>query len=318
MGNPAVQDHDRLRRLRLRRRCAEGREEDKAQQETGRHLGPRRVRGFRREKACSYQSSDWLSHILDSWIPKSSGSCDSWSRNANRGRDFHRGAAIEITRRDFSASDLRRAASRGSDGRQACRLLALAMVLEGRPREAAAGEQGYGSSNAWRSGPPIRRRRDRRACLATEFRARGLSGAEEREELKKLVVAGPDPAVHHGVRWRCQDLQTEVLERFGVAVHVSTIGRWLHELGLTRLQPRPTHPKKKPGAEDDFKKIPEPPERDAAFLQRKRKAGALVSRRSAGRAEGNACVHLGSGGIATCDGPRQPPYIRIYIWGDLP
>ena len=29
---------------------------------------------------------------------------------------------------------------------------------------------------------------------------------------------------------------------------------WLHELGLTRLQPRPVHPKKDPEAEATFKK----------------------------------------------------------------
>ena len=164
------------------------------------------------------------------------------------------GAAIDITRRDYSASDLRRAASRGSDGRQACRLLALAMVLEGRPREEAAANNGMDRQTL---GDWVHRYNEGGIESLVSRRSSGRVAyldAEEREELKKLVVAGPDPAVHHVVRWRCQDLQTEVLERFGVAVHVSTIGRWLHELGLTRLQPRPTHPKKKPGAEDDFKK----------------------------------------------------------------
>ena len=31
-------------------------------------------------------------------------------------------------------------------------------------------------------------------------------------------------------------------------VHESTIGKWLHQLRLTRLQPRPFHPKKAPKA----------------------------------------------------------------------
>jgi hypothetical protein len=39
-----------------------------------------------------------------------------------------------------------------------------------------------------------------------------------------------------------------------VTVHENTIGRWLHELGLTRLQPRPSHPQKDPQAEEAFKK----------------------------------------------------------------
>ncbi len=42
----------------------------------------------------------------------------------------------------------------------------------------------------------------------------------------------------------CVDLRAEVARRFSVEVHENTIGRWLGELGLTRLQPRPVHPKK--------------------------------------------------------------------------
>ena len=33
-----------------------------------------------------------------------------------------------------------------------------------------------------------------------------------------------------------------------------TIGRWLGRFGLTRLQPRPYHPKKDPAAQEAFKK----------------------------------------------------------------
>ena len=52
----------------------------------------------------------------------------------------------------------------------------------------------------------------------------------------------------------CVDLRAEVARRFSVEVHENTIGRWLGELGLTRLQPRPVHPKKDPEAEEAFKK----------------------------------------------------------------
>ncbi len=52
------------------------------------------------------------------------------------------------------------------------------------------------------------------------------------------------------------DLQAEVERRFSIKVHVNTIGVWLRELGLTRLQPRPFHPKKAPEAEATFKKSP--------------------------------------------------------------
>jgi transposase len=61
--------------------------------------------------------------------------------------------------------------------------------------------------------------------------------------------------INNVVRWRCVDLKDEVARRFSVEVHENTIGRWLHELGLTRLQPRPFHPKKDAEAEAVFKKV---------------------------------------------------------------
>jgi transposase len=73
-------------------------------------------------------------------------------------------------------------------------------------------------------------------------------------ELKDLVIQGPDPAVHGVVRWRCIDLCGVVAERFTVTVHERTIGKWLHKLDLTRLQPRPFHPKKDAAAQEAFKK----------------------------------------------------------------
>jgi transposase len=50
------------------------------------------------------------------------------------------------------------------------------------------------------------------------------------------------------------DLQAEIGRRFSVHVHQSMVGKWLHQLNLTRLQPRPIHPKKDPKAEEAFKK----------------------------------------------------------------
>ena len=67
------------------------------------------------------------------------------------------------------------------------------------------------------------------------------------------MVRGPDPDIHKVVRWRCADLRAEVARRWSVEVHESTIGKWLGELDLTRLQPRPVHPKKDPAAETAFK-----------------------------------------------------------------
>jgi transposase len=90
-------------------------------------------------------------------------------------------------------------------------------------------------------------------------------------ELRELVIKGPDPEVHKVVRWRCVDFKAEVARRFSVEVHENTISRWLNELGLTRLQPRPVHPQKAPEAEVIFKKTSpvwserrSPPPRSAA------------------------------------------------------
>ena len=52
------------------------------------------------------------------------------------------------------------------------------------------------------------------------------------------------------MRWRCVDLRDEVIRRFSVAVDEGTIGKWLRKLRLTRLQPRPYHPKKDAAAQE--------------------------------------------------------------------
>ena len=77
---------------------------------------------------------------------------------------------------------------------------------------------------------------------------------EQKAELRALVLAGPDPERHRVVRWRCVDLRGEIVRRFGVEVHESTVAEWLHQLGLTRLQPRPYHPKKDAAAQEAYKK----------------------------------------------------------------
>lgn len=72
--------------------------------------------------------------------------------------------------------------------------------------------------------------------------------------LRELVVNGPDPEADKVVRWRCADLREQVARRFSVDVHERTIGKWLRQLRLTRLQPRPFHPKKDAAAQEAFKK----------------------------------------------------------------
>jgi transposase len=164
------------------------------------------------------------------------------------------GAPLEITRTEHTAAELRALSSRCTDGAQVRRILALAMILEGRARTEAAELNGMDRQTLrdWvhrYNAEGLEGLKSRRA----PGRAPALS-ALQRAELLDLVIQGPDPQTHGVVRWRCVDLQAEVARRFSIEVHENTIGRWLHELGLTRLQPRPYHPKKAPQAEAAFKK----------------------------------------------------------------
>ncbi len=76
----------------------------------------------------------------------------------------------------------------------------------------------------------------------------------ERGTLRGLVLAGPDPKTDKVVRWRCLDLREAVIRRFSVTVPERTIAKWLRKLKLTRLQPRPFHPKRDEAAQEAFKK----------------------------------------------------------------
>jgi transposase len=164
------------------------------------------------------------------------------------------GAPLEIVRSDYTSAELRALSNRCPDGAQVRRVLALAMILDGLSRTEAAEMNGMDRQtlrdwvhryNAHGIGGLKSRRKPGRAPLLTTL---------QKAELLDLVLAGPDPERHGVVRWRCVDLQAEVERRFSVKVHVNTIGVWLHDLGLTRLQPRPVHPKKDPEAEATFKK----------------------------------------------------------------
>jgi transposase len=159
---------------------------------------------------------------------------------------------------DHSAEELRGFAVRSREPAQARRLLAIALLLEGSSRAEAARQTGM----------------DRQTLRdwVHRFNAAGIEGLRNRQppgpqpklttaqmaELRDFVVAGPDPAVHQVVRWRCVDVRDEVRRRFSVTVPERTIGKWLRKLNLTRLQPRPYHPKKDAAAQEAFKKTSAP------------------------------------------------------------
>jgi len=164
------------------------------------------------------------------------------------------GQALSITRVDHSAADLRAMAGRCNDGPQVRRLLAIARVLDGDDRTKAAEQSGMDRQTLrdW-----VHRYNDE---SVDGLKSRVSPGREpfltdeQKAELKALVIEGPDLERHNVVRWRLVDLQAEIERRFSVRVHASTVGKWLHRLNLTRLQPRPVHPKKDPAAEEAFKK----------------------------------------------------------------
>ena len=159
------------------------------------------------------------------------------------------GKPLEITRTDYTSAELRRLSGGCYDGAQVRRLLALALVLDGHSRTEAAALNGMDRQTLrdW-----VHRYND----LGVEgLKSRSSPGrtpaltVAQMAELRELVIKGSDPATDKVVRWLCVDLQAEVARRFFVEVHENTIAWWLHELGLTRLQPRPVHPRKDPEAE---------------------------------------------------------------------
>jgi len=167
---------------------------------------------------------------------------------------YRMGRPIEITRFDLLATELRELATRTRAGAVVRRLLAIALILEGHSREEAARLSGMdrqtlrdwvhrynadgvaGLSSRWGSGRPP-----------------ALNKAQM-EELRSLVLAGPDLERNKVVRWRCVDLRAEIAARWSVTLTKGTIGRLLRRLRMTRLQPRPYHPKKDAAAQETFKK----------------------------------------------------------------
>ena len=162
--------------------------------------------------------------------------------------------AVKITRTDHTAEALRGLAAKSNDGAQVRRLLALALILDGHPRRAAAERSGMDRQTLrdW-----VHRYNDGGVTGLRSVRIGGRTAAltaAQMAELRELTIKGPVPETDKVVRWRCVDLRAEVSRRFTVTVSEGTIGKWLRKMGLTRLQPRPFHPKKDGAAQETFKK----------------------------------------------------------------
>lgn len=157
-------------------------------------------------------------------------------------------------RADYTAQEVRALAGRSRDAAQVRRLLSIAAIYDGMDRLSAARVGGMdrqtlrdwvhrfnaegpeGLIDRWAGGPKSR------------------LTPSQKEELARLVEAGPDPAVDGVVRWRCLDLKAEIRRRFGVDYHERTVGKLLKELGFSHVSARPRHVGQKAETIADFKK----------------------------------------------------------------
>jgi transposase len=164
------------------------------------------------------------------------------------------GKAVEITRLDRSAAAVRELAVKTEDGDVVRRLLGIALLLDGWSRGEAARASGMDRQTLcdW-----VHRYNLRGVVgLATGSRSGRPPALSEAQmaELKDIVVQGPDPEKDGVVRWRCVDLRVKIAAHFSVTFHKRSVARLLRKLELTRLQPRPYHPKKDAAAQEAFKK----------------------------------------------------------------
>ena len=161
---------------------------------------------------------------------------------------------IDVTRTDHTADELRGKARRSKDPDQARRILAIAMVLDGRSRTEAAVAAGM--------------QRQTLRDWVHRYNAEGIVGLVDRPrpgrpasmsvtqlaELDGIVERQPEIATDGVVRWRCADLKRIIEARFGVTLSERSVGRILNERGFRRLSVRPRHPRCDEAAQEAFKK----------------------------------------------------------------
>ncbi|MGH7104626.1 MAG: IS630 family transposase [Acetobacteraceae bacterium] len=128
--------------------------------------------------------------------------------------------------------------------------MATALILEGHSREEAARLNGMDRQTLrdW-----VRRYNEEGIAGLRSRASPGRPAAlseEQMAELRVMVLDGPDAKRHGVVRWRCADLSDEIAARRSVRLHQRSVGRLLHRLGMTRLQPRPFHPQKDVAAQE--------------------------------------------------------------------
>jgi transposase len=159
-------------------------------------------------------------------------------------------------RKDRTPPVLRKLAKAETDTRVTRRLLALANALSGMSRKEAAEAAGM----------------DRQTLRdwVIRYNAHGLDGLrdcerdgrpprlepQERAELIRIVLKGPDPEMDGLSAYTREDLVRICETRFGKHFHPSSMGRILRGLGFSRQKARPSHPKKDQAEAEAFKKSP--------------------------------------------------------------
>lgn len=164
------------------------------------------------------------------------------------------GTAVAITRLDLTASDLRCRAQRSGSIEAARRMLALALVLEGRPRTEAARTCGMDRQTLrdW----VHRYNAEGTLGLSDRKPAGGIPKLkpEQEEEVAAWVRAGPDPVEDGVVRWRRKDIAARIERRFGIVLAERSVGALLRRLAFRHVSVRPQHPQQDAQALEAHKK----------------------------------------------------------------
>jgi Winged helix-turn helix len=226
--------------------------------------------------------------------------------------------AATLIRDDIPAEELRRRARQESDGRVACRLLALANALDGMSRERAAGQAGM----------------DRQTLRdwVIRFNAAGIEGLRDRPRsgrppwldegqlaaLKALVLRGPDPERDGVSSWRARisagsssnasASPTPRTACCGCSTTSTCPGR----------RPAPCIPRPIPRRRRASKKIPGADRRGRARSPRGRAARGLVPGRSAGRSDRARLSPLVPEGPAATRPARSAPPGGLSVRRGLP
>jgi transposase len=163
-------------------------------------------------------------------------------------------AAIKITRDDFDAAGFRRQAARTRNSDIARRLLALALIAEGKSRAEAATVAGMDRQTLrdW-----VRRYNELGVDGLADGKSSGrppILSEDQLAQLAQWVRQGPDPEKDGIVRWRLSDLAIRISQEFHVAIAEGGVGKILRRLGFRRISVRPQHPRQDTQALEAHKK----------------------------------------------------------------